>query len=60
MTKRSRHAVVRFRCYSKDVEPNNWYRAKLMLYYPWYKEDTDLLGGSQHMKSIIIMLNQQF
>ena len=45
MTKRSRHAVIRFRCYSKDVEPNNWYRAKLMLYYPWYKEDTDLLGG---------------
>ena len=25
--------------------PSNWYRAKLMLYFPWYNEDTDLLGG---------------
>ena len=45
ITKRRRHAVIRFRRYSKDVDPNNWYRAKLMLYYPWYDESNDILGG---------------
>ena len=38
-------AVIRFRWYNKDAEPSNWYSAKLMLYYPWYDEQTDLLGG---------------
>ena len=38
-------AVIRFRKYNKESEPSNWYRAKLMLYYPWYNEQTDLLGG---------------
>jgi hypothetical protein len=37
--------VIRFRRYNKDAEPSNWYRAKLMLYYPWYNEQADLLGG---------------
>ena len=45
MNKRKREAVIRFRRYNKDAEPSNWYRAKLMLYFPWYNEDTDLLGG---------------
>ena len=45
MNKRKREAVIRFRRYNKDAEPSNWYRAKLMLYYPWYNEQTDLLGG---------------
>ena len=45
MNMRKRQAVIRFRRYNKDAEPNNWYRAKLMLYYPWCNEDTDLLGG---------------
>ena len=45
MNKRSHHAVIRFRRYNKDAEPSHWYRAKLMLYYPWYNEDADLLGG---------------
>ena len=40
-----REAVIRFRRYNKDAEPSNWYRAKLMLYFPWYNEQTDLLGG---------------
>ena len=44
MNKRKREAVIRFRRYNKDAEPSNWYRAKLMLYYPWYNEQTDLLG----------------
>ena len=45
MNKRKREGVIRFRRYNKDAEPSNWYRAKLMLYYPWYNEQTDLLGG---------------
>ena len=45
MNKCKREAVIRFHRYNKDAEPTNWYRAKLMLYFPWYNEDTDLLGG---------------
>ena len=44
MNKRKREAVIRFRRYNKDAEPSNWYRAKLMLYHPWYDEQADLLG----------------
>ena len=36
MNKRRVEAVIRFRKYNKESEPTNWYRAKLMLYYPWY------------------------
>jgi len=39
MSRRKREAVIRFHRYSKDAEPINWYRAKLMLYFPWYDED---------------------
>ena len=45
MNRRKREAVIRFHKYNKDAEPSNWYRAKLMLYYPWYNEQIDLLGG---------------
>ena len=55
MNKRKREAVIRFRRYNKDAEPSNWYRAKLMLYYPWYDEHADLLIL---MKSITHMENQ--
>ena len=42
MSKRKQQAVIRFRKYNKDTEPS---RAKLMLYYPWFDEQADLLGG---------------
>ena len=45
MNKRKQEAVIRFRKYNKQTDPTNWYRAKLMLYYPWFDEQTDLLGG---------------
>ena len=61
MNKRKREAVIRFRRYNKDAEPSNWYRAKLMLYFPWYNEQTDLLGGYStyeqhynHVKSLVV------
>ena len=45
MNKCKQQAVIRFRKYSKDIDPSNWYRAKLMLYYPWFDEQADILGG---------------
>ena len=58
MNKRRREAIIRFRRYNKDAEPSNWYRAKLMLYYPWYDEHADLLDGYE--TSITIMSNQLY
>ena len=40
-----KQAVIRFRKYNKDADANNWCRAKLMLYFPRYDEENDLLGG---------------
>ena len=45
MKKHQKEAIIRFRCYNFECEPTNWYRAKLMLYYHWYVEETDLLGS---------------
>ena len=45
MNKRKQEAVIRFRKYNKETDLSNWYRAKLMLYYPWYNEQADILGG---------------
>ena len=44
MSKRQRPAVIRFRRPNKDTNRSDWYRAKLMLYLPYFDEDTDLLG----------------
>ena len=45
MHERKKPSVFRFRKYNKDTDASDWYRAKLMLYHPWYDESTDLLGG---------------
>ena len=45
MNKCKHEAVIRFRRYNKNTEPSKRYRGKLMLYYPWYDEHADLLGG---------------
>ena len=42
MNKRKQEAVIRFRKYNKETDLSNWHRAKLMLYYPWFDEQTDL------------------
>ena len=67
MNKRKREAVIRFRRYNRDTEPSNWYRAKLMLYYPWYDEHADLLGGYEsyeehymHVKSIVLTNERKY
>ena len=60
MNKSKQAAVIRFRKYSKETDLSNWYRAKLMLYYPWFDEQADLLGGYEtheqhyrHVKSVV-------
>ena len=64
MNKRKKQTVIRFRKYSKEIDCCNWYRAKLMLYYPWYNEQTDLLGGystyEAHYKHVfdIVRMNE--
>ena len=45
MSKRRRQAVIRFRKYNLDLQPSDYFRAKLMLYLPWRNEEADLLGG---------------
>ena len=44
MHKRSKEAVIRFRKISRDKDPSNFFRSKLMLYFPWRTERVDLLG----------------
>ena len=67
MNRRKRQAVIRFHKYNKDAEPSSWYRAKLMLYYPWYDEDVDSLGGYatyeehyRHVQSIVQTHEQKY
>ena len=65
MQERKINAIIRFRSYNKDSEPQEWCRAKLMLYYPWRVEETDLLGrfGSyeQHYNNVshLILPNEE-
>ena len=47
MVKCKTEAVIRFFKYSKDSDPSNYYRSRLMLYYPWYIEASNLLGGDK-------------
>ena len=67
MNKRKREAVIRFRRYNMDTEPSNWYRAKLMLYFPWYDEHVDLLGGYEtyqehytHVKDTVLVNEAEY
>ena len=45
MSKCKQQVVIRFRKYNKDTDPTNWYTVKLMLHYPWFDKQADLLGG---------------
>ena len=40
INERKQQAVIKFR--NKETDP--WYIVKLMLYYPWFDEQADLLG----------------
>ena len=67
MHERNKPAVIRFRKYNKDSDASNWYRAKLMLYYPWYDERIGLLGGYssyaehyEHVMSVVFENEQKY
>jgi len=45
VNQRKHEAVIRFWSFNKDNDRSNWFRAKLMLYLPWYNESADLLGS---------------
>ena len=60
INKRKQQAVIRFRKYNEETGPSNWYGAKLMLYSPWFDEETHLLGRYatyeehyRHVKTIV-------
>ena len=53
MIKRRNEAKMRFHKYNKDSEPSNWYRSKIMLYFPWRNEDSDLLGHPSYNTMIL-------
>ncbi len=45
MMKRTREAIIRFHKYNYEKDKENYFRSKIMLYYPWRNEDIDLLGN---------------
>ena len=47
MHKRRKEAIIRFHRPSLEKEPENFYRAMLMLYLPWRDEETDLKGNHE-------------
>ena len=57
MSKRRREAVIRFSRYNKEVEPSNWYRAKLMLYFPWYNDETDYDTYEEHYHNVVVVVS---
>ena len=60
MNRCKREAVIRFRRYNKDTESSNWQRANLVLYFPWYNEQYDLLDSystyEEHYNHVYIEL----
>ena len=45
LTRRKKRKVLRFVNYKEKVDPENYYRERLLLYVPWRKESTDLFHG---------------
>ena len=67
MTMRPRPAVIRFHRYNMEAERSNWFRAKLMLYFPWFDEATDLLGDYAtfeehyfHVQSVVLANERKY
>ena len=53
---RTKPKIIRYVKYNQKVDPENYFREQLMLFYPWRKEETDLLNGhdtyDDHFKAI--------
>ena len=48
--KRKKNKVIRFVNYRKHLDPENFYREKLLLYTPWRYEEKDLYHGQKNYK----------
>ena len=63
MTHRIQPAIIRYHQWSAKKEPEKYYHAQLMLYYPWCNEEDDLLGesykDSYNTKLDVIQKNRQ-
>ena len=44
LSKRIQRKIIRFRHYGKELDPDNYYREQLMLFYPWRNEEEELLS----------------
>ena len=51
MYRRRCDAVIRFRKFNVEKDPNKYYRSKLMLYLPWRNEEIDLISDFEDFKS---------
>ena len=51
--KRKQEAILQTRRYKIHTEPEKYYRAKLLLYYPWNNEDDIILPFTTYHKSYI-------
>ena len=53
---RTKPKIIRYVKYDERVDPDNYYREQLMLFYPWRNEEVDLLGGYKtyegHFKAV--------
>ena len=54
---RTKPKIIRYVRYNQKVDSENYYREQLMLFYPWRKEEKDLLNGyntyEDHFKTVI-------
>ena len=53
---RAKPKIIRYVRYSQKVDSENYFREQLMLFYPWRKEERDLLNGhntyEDHFKAV--------
>ena len=42
---RSKPRIIRYVRYNRKIDPENYFREQLMLFYPWRNEELDLLGS---------------
>ena len=53
MCKRKKQAILRTRQYKEHAEPEKYYHAKLLLYYPWENEDALICGHATYHESYL-------
>ena len=53
MQKRKQEAILHVTRYKLQTEPEKYYNSKLILFYPWRKEDDLITGFNSYMESYI-------